>query len=42
MEVTGPLVPLFRIWFGPRIRRDMLAGLRALEAEAARRSAVPR
>ena len=39
VQVTGPLVPLFRAWFGPRMRRDMVRTLAALEQEAARRSA---
>jgi hypothetical protein len=41
MTVSGPLVPLFRLWFGPRIRRDMLRTFAALEAETARRSRIP-
>lgn len=32
--VTGPLVPLFRLYFGRRIRRDMLATFAALEQAA--------
>ncbi|WP_194906610.1 SRPBCC family protein [Catenulispora rubra] len=36
--VTGPLVPLFRLHFGRRMRRDMLLTFAALEAEAARRA----
>jgi len=40
IEVTGPLVPLFRLWFGPRIRRDLDRTWIALEAEVARRAAV--
>lgn len=38
--VTGPLVPLFRLWFGPRIRRDMRRTFAALQVEAARRTRV--
>jgi hypothetical protein len=33
MRVTGPLVPLFRIWFGPRIRRDLARTWTALQSE---------
>jgi len=40
MRITGPLVPLFRLYFGPRIRRDMHKTWAALEVEVARR-AVP-
>jgi hypothetical protein len=40
MRVTGPLVPLFRLYFGPRIRRDMFKTFAALEGEAARRGRV--
>jgi hypothetical protein len=36
--VTGPLVPLFRFYFGRRIRRDMFKTWAALEQEAARRT----
>ena len=36
--VSGPLVPLFRLWFGRRIRRDMLKTFDALEREAAVRA----
>ncbi|GAB1639813.1 SRPBCC family protein [Krasilnikovia sp. MM14-A1259] len=39
VHVTGPLVPLFRLYFGPRIRRDMLKTFTALQAEASRRAA---
>jgi len=39
IRITGPLVPLFRLYFGPRIRRDMFATWAALEREAARRAA---
>jgi hypothetical protein len=35
VEVHGPLVPLFRLWFGRRIRADMLRTFAALEARAA-------
>ncbi|HEV3360147.1 MAG TPA: SRPBCC family protein [Pseudonocardiaceae bacterium] len=34
VEVYGPLVPLFRIWFGRRIRADMVRTFAALEAQA--------
>lgn len=37
--VRGPLVPLFRLYFGRRIRRDMARTFTALEA-AARRGRV--
>lgn len=40
VRVTGPLVPLFRLWFGPRIRRDQRRTFAALETEAARRTAA--
>ena len=40
IEVTGPLVPLFRLWFGPRIRCDLDRTWVALEAEVARRAAA--
>src|SRR5882757_912672 len=33
--VTGPLVPLFRLYFGRRIRRDMVKTFAALERAAA-------
>jgi hypothetical protein len=33
-------VPLFRLWFGPRIRRDQRRTFAALETEAARRTAA--
>jgi hypothetical protein len=35
--VSGPLVPLFRLCFGRRIRRDLGLTFAALEGEAARR-----
>jgi hypothetical protein len=35
--VSGPLVPLFRLYFGRRIRRDMFKTWAALEREVARR-----
>lgn len=38
MRVTGPLELLFRLWFGPRLRRDMAVTFRELEAEMARRA----
>ena len=34
VRVTGPLTPLFRLWFGPRIRRDMFVTWAALERTA--------
>ena len=37
IRVTGPLVPLFRLYFGRGIRRDMFRTWAALEHEAARR-----
>lgn len=40
VRVTGPLVPLFRLWFGPRMRRDMRLTFAALQREVARRSAA--
>jgi hypothetical protein len=36
VEVYGPLVPLFRLWFGRRIRKDMFRTFAALEVEVAR------
>ncbi len=36
VEVYGPLVPLFRLWFGRRIRADLLRTFAALETEAAK------
>jgi Polyketide cyclase / dehydrase and lipid transport len=39
-SVTGPLVPLFRLHFGRRIRRDMVRSFAALELEASRRVAA--
>jgi hypothetical protein len=36
VEVHGPLVPLFRLWFGRRIRMDMFRTFAALQVEAAR------
>lgn len=36
VTVTGPLTVLFRVWFGPRMRRDMVRSLLALGAEAGR------
>jgi len=38
VTVTGPLVPLFRLWFGPRIRRDMKRTFAALQDEVTRRT----
>ncbi len=38
VTVTGPLVPLFWLYFGRLIRRDMYATWSALEQEAARRA----
>ncbi|KAA2265104.1 hypothetical protein F0L68_05440 [Solihabitans fulvus] len=40
VHVYGPLVPLFRLYFGRRIRRDMSRTFAALEREAARRAAT--
>jgi hypothetical protein len=40
MSVTGPLVPLFRFYFGRHIRHDMFATWTALEREATRRLKV--
>jgi hypothetical protein len=40
MRVTGPLVPLFRIYFGKRIRQDFFRTWAALESEVARRQRV--
>lgn len=37
VRVGGPLVPLFRLYFGPRMRRDMRKTWVALEREVARR-----
>ncbi len=37
VRVSGPLVPLFRCYFGPRMRRDMSKTWVALEREVARR-----
>jgi hypothetical protein len=31
IEITGPLTPLFRLWFGPRMRRDFRHSWDALE-----------
>lgn len=42
IRVTGPLVPLFRLWFARGIRRDMARTFAALEAEVARRPAPAR
>jgi len=38
VSVTGPLVVLFRFYFGKRIRQDMFKTWAALELETARRS----
>jgi hypothetical protein len=38
IRVSGPLVPLFRWYFGRRIRRDMHRTWAALQQEAARRA----
>jgi hypothetical protein len=40
VSATGPLVVLFRLYFGRRIRRDMLRTFAALEREAGRRERV--
>lgn len=37
MRATGPLELLFRVWFGPRIRRAMMTTFADLEAEILRR-----
>jgi Polyketide cyclase / dehydrase and lipid transport len=36
-EVRGPLIPLFRLWYGPRVRRALGGTFTALEREVARR-----
>jgi hypothetical protein len=36
VHVRGPLVPLFRFYFGKRIKRDMLKTFAAMEQTAAR------
>jgi len=36
-EVHGPLIPLFRCWYGPRVRRALAGTFTALGQEAARR-----
>jgi hypothetical protein len=36
-EVRGPLIPLFRLWYGRRVRRALGGTFTALEHEAARR-----
>ncbi|MBV9165372.1 MAG: SRPBCC family protein [Solirubrobacterales bacterium] len=36
-EVHGPLSIVFRLWYGPRVRRALAASFTALEHEAARR-----
>ncbi len=38
IRVCGPLVPLFRLYFGRGMRRDMFRTWAALEREAARRA----
>lgn len=35
VRVTGPLVPLFRLYFGRRMRKDMLRTWKALEDQVA-------
>jgi hypothetical protein len=40
VRVYGPLAPLFRFYFGRRMRADMLKTFAALEREAARRHAA--
>lgn len=42
VRVSGSLVPLFRLYFGPRMRRDMRETFVALQREAARRSGEDR
>jgi hypothetical protein len=37
-EAYGPLVPLFRFWYGPKVRRALGGSFDALETEAARRA----
>lgn len=41
-EVHGPLIPLFRCYYGPRVRRALGGTFAALETEAARRGAGQR
>jgi hypothetical protein len=41
VRVSGPLVVLFRVFFGPRMRRDMRRSFAALEYEVARRAEQP-
>jgi hypothetical protein len=36
-QVHGPLTIIFRLWYGPRVRRALPASFAALEREAARR-----
>lgn len=40
ITATGPLVVLFRLYFGRRIRRDLVRTFAALEGEAGRRERV--
>lgn len=40
VDVHGPLVPLFRLWFGRRMRADMLRTFAALEKAALDRVAA--
>ena len=40
VQVFGPLVPLFRLYFGRRMRADMHKTFAALERKAARRRAA--
>ncbi len=40
VRITGPLVLLFRLYFGPRMRRDMRKSWVALEREVARRAGI--
>lgn len=37
MSARGPFALVFRVWFGPRIRRDMVLGFAEFEAEVRRR-----
>ncbi|HJP79735.1 MAG TPA: SRPBCC family protein [Pseudonocardiaceae bacterium] len=40
VDVYGPLVPLFRLWFGKRIRTDLIRTFEALEKAALNRTAA--
>jgi polyketide cyclase/dehydrase/lipid transport protein len=41
VHVTGPLVPLFRLYFGRKMRKDMLRTWTALESRVAALSTPP-